>query len=70
MIRFGRDSSDGGEHGWKGHCGKEVCGTAERGRTRAIAGAHPQRKEPSQAPVEGAHPIEGRCLGCRRRVER
>jgi len=53
MIRFGRDSSDGGEHGWKGHCGKEVCGAAERGGTRAIASAASERKEPSQAPVEG-----------------
>ena len=24
MIRFGRDSSGGGNHGWKGHCGKEA----------------------------------------------
>ena len=23
MIRFGRDSSGGGNHGWRGHCGKE-----------------------------------------------
>ena len=29
MIRFGRDSSGGGNHGWEGHCGKEVCSAAE-----------------------------------------
>ena len=70
MIRFGRDSSDGGEHGWKGHCGKEVCGAAERGGTRATASADPQRKEPGEAALEGAHVVEGRCLGSRRGVER
>ena len=51
MIRFRRDSSDGGEHGCKGYCGKEVCGAAGRGGTRAIASADPQRKEPSEALV-------------------
>src|SRR5215472_7552194 len=29
MIRSCRDSSGGGNHGWKGHCGKEVCGAVE-----------------------------------------
>src|SRR5438270_5683764 len=48
MIRFGRDSSDGGD-GWEGHRGKEVCGAAECGGTRAIASAAPQRKEPREA---------------------
>src|SRR5438105_2129581 len=70
MIGFGRYSSDGGEHGWKGRCGKEVCGAAERGGTRAFASADPQRKEPGEAPVEGAHSVEGRCLGGRGGVER
>ena len=30
----------------------------------------PQRKEPGEAAVEGAHSVEGRCLGGRRRLER
>jgi L-seryl-tRNA(Ser) seleniumtransferase len=37
MFRFGRDSSGGGNHGWKGHYGKEVCGSAECGGARATA---------------------------------
>ena len=37
MIRLGRDSSGGGNHGWKGHYGKEVCGAAEWGGTRTTA---------------------------------
>ena len=55
--RFG----DGGGHGGKGHFGKEVCGAVERGGTRAFASADPQRKEPGEAAVEGAHSVEGRC---------
>ena len=52
MICFGRDSSDGGEHGWNGHCGKEVCGAAERGGTRATASADPQGKKPGEAALK------------------
>ena len=39
MIRFRRDTSDGGEHGWKGYCGKEVCcaaGAEEREQLQAL----------------------------------
>jgi transposase len=66
MIRFGRDSSDGGDHGWNGHCGEEVCGAAERGGTRATASADPQGKKSGEAALESAHFVEVRCFGRRR----
>ena len=37
---------------------------------REHSSADPQRKEPGEAAVEGAHSVEGRCLGGRRRLER
>ena len=48
MIRFRRDSSDGGEHGWKGYCGKEVCGTAGRGGTRELQALIRKGKSPAK----------------------
>ena len=39
MIGFRRDSSDGGEHGWKGYCGKKYVvrlGAEEREQLQAL----------------------------------
>ena len=48
---------------------KEVCGAAERGGTRATASADPQGKKTGETPLEGAHLVEGRRPGPRRRLE-
>src|SRR5262249_53152300 len=48
MIRSCRDSSGGGNHGWKGHCGKEVCGAVECAGARATASTCPQGQRPGR----------------------
>src|SRR5713101_7917900 len=45
MIRFGREASDGEDHGCQGDFGKEVCCAAERRGTRATPSADKQRQE-------------------------
>src|SRR5246127_3971188 len=70
MIRFHRDMGDGRDHGCERNHRKEICCAVERRRTRPVGETNPERERPRPAPAEGEYFVEGRRLGCQRRMER
>ena len=69
LIRRGARNSDGGHHVCEEHFGKEVYCAVEWRGTRTARNADPEGKGPSATAAEGAHIVEGRCVGSWGRVE-